>query len=260
MGARIINGRGLRESDRDGEAAVVVVEQASADLLFAGVNPIGRRIRFLSSSPDEAPGPWHRVVGVVAGMEGGIGPGQPVGVFRPLRPERHASVHVFARTVERPDLMVPRVHDLVEAVDPRLGMPELKPLSAVWRPVQQGNRFLLVGLGVLAGVIVFFALMGIYALTSFTVERRAREIGIRAALGAQPGRILTAIFSRVILQIGIGVAVGGTLVSVVLLTEPGGLNIVAGVAAALFVVGALGAGVPAIRALRIPPTEALRAE
>ncbi len=260
MGARIVNGRGLRESDLEGEAAVVVLERASAELLFGGENPIGRRIRFLSSSPDQAPGPWHPVVGVVAGMEGGIGPGQPVGVYRPLRPERHASIHVFARTRERPDLLVPRIHDMVEAVDPALGMAELKPLSAVWRPVQQGNAFLLVGLAVVAGVIIFFALMGIYALTSFTVERRAREIGIRAALGAQPGRLLASIFSRVLLQIGIGVAIGVTLVSMVLLTEPGGLRIVAAVAAALFVVGAIGAGVPAIRALRIPPTEALRAE
>jgi putative ABC transport system permease protein len=259
LGARIVSGRGFRESDREGEAAVAVVDRAAVDVLFGGRNALGRRIRILGSN-DEAPGPWHRIVGVVEGMAPAIGPGQQVGLYRPLRPERHGSIHVFARTREAPDELVPRVHDLVEAVDPSLGMAELKPLEAVWRPVHKGNSYALTALAAVAAVIVFFALMGIYALTAFTVERRAREIGIRSALGANPRRLLAAIFSRVVLQIGVGIAAGATLVGFALADEPGGLMLIGAVALAMLVVGGLGASVPAARALRIQPTDALRAE
>ncbi len=260
MGARIVSGRGFRESDRAADAPVAIVDHASVEVLFGGANPIGRRIRVLSDSGDGSAGRWHEVVGVVDGMEPAIGPGQPVGVYRPLHPDRHASLHFFVRTGGRPDALIPRVHDLVEGVDPELGMAELEPLDAVWRPVQRGNVFLLAGLAAVAAVIIFFALMGIYALTAFTVERRAREIGIRQALGASPGRLLTAIFSRAMLQIGLGIALGAVLVGFALAGEPRGLLLVAAVSLSMLVVGALGASVPAVRALRIQPTDALRAE
>ncbi len=260
MGARIVGGRGFQESDRLGDAAVAIVDRESIDALFAGRNPIGRRIRFIRDPGADSAGPWQRVVGVVDGMEPAIGPGQPVGVYRPLRPERHASLHFFIRTLGRPDALVPRVHDLVAAVDPDLGMAQLEPLDAVWRPVQRGDAFLLTALGAVAAVIVFFALMGIYALTAFTVERRAREIGIRQALGASPVRLLAAVFSRAILQIGIGVALGAVLVGVALADQPRGLLLVAGVSLSMLLAGALGASIPALRALRIQPTDALRAE
>jgi putative ABC transport system permease protein len=95
---------------------------------------------------------------------------------------------------------------------------------------------------------------------SFTVARRTREIGIRAALGARPGRILAGIFSRALLQIGAGVLAGsglaallglGSMRDVLLLLAADGIMLVAGFAAC---------AVPVRRALRIDPTEALRAE
>ena len=101
---------------------------------------------------------------------------------------------------------------------------------------------------------------GIHSLMAFTVARRTREIGIRAALGASSGRIVVGIFSRAFLQIGAGVVVGsglaalaglGSLREVLLLLAADGIMLVVGLAAC---------AVPLRRALRINPTEALRAE
>lgn len=145
-------------------------------------------------------------------------------------------------------------------MDPALGVADLKPLDEVWRPVERSDLFFTVALGVVAGIIVLFALIGIYALMSFTVAQRAREIGIRAALGANPRRIIATIFSRGVVQIGLGVLIGVAIASLTVARSPGGAELVGGVAAAMVVVGLMGCTVPAIRALRIEPTEALRAE
>lgn len=115
-------------------------------------------------------------------------------------------------------------------------------------------------MSVVAGIILLFALVGIYALTSFTVAQRTREIAIRAALGANPRRIIVAIFSRALGQIGLGILVGAILVSLTIAADPQGFRLVGGVAAAVLIVGLLGCLFPAARALRIQPIEALRAE
>jgi putative ABC transport system permease protein len=152
------------------------------------------------------------------------------------------------------------VVDLVAAVDPRLALLDVQPLDEVWRPVLRSNIFFMWALGVVAAIILLFAMIGIYALMSFTVARRAREIGIRSALGADPRRIVVSIFSRAVGQIGVGIVAGATLTSLVMYQEPDGIRLVAGVAAAMLIVGLAGCILPARRAVRIHPIEALRAE
>ena len=96
-----------------------------------------------------------------------------------------------------------------------------------------------------------------------TVEVRSeseREIGIRAALGANPRRIVVSIFSRAFVQIGLGAIAGATVISLTAMKTPGGIGLVSGVAAAMMIFGMIGCIIPALRALRIVPTEALRAE
>ena len=109
-------------------------------------------------------------------------------------------------------------------------------------------------------IVLLLSATGIHSLMSFTVSRRTREIGIRAALGASPGRIVAGIFSRAFLQIGAGVLAGsglgallglGSMREVLLLLAADGVMLIVGLAACV---------VPLRRALRIDPTEALRAE
>jgi len=259
VGARVAAGRPFRPEDATSTTAVAIVDEAWARDQLGGGSPIGRRFRYPAAKEDER-SRWYEVVGVVAGMDRAIGPGEPVGVYVPLRTGDHASVQFYLRTATPPAALVPQVHDLVASIDPALGFSDVSPLDEVWRPVERSNAFFAAALATISAIILLFALIGIYALMSFTVAQRAREIGIRAAMGADPRRIIIAIFSRALGQIALGILAGAALVSLTATRTPEGFRIVAGVAAAMVVVGLLGCVVPAIRALRIQPIEALRAE
>jgi putative ABC transport system permease protein len=102
--------------------------------------------------------------------------------------------------------------------------------------------------------------MGIYAMMSFAVAHRAREIGVRIALGAPPRSVLAAIFSRAVAQVGLGVLIGALVVSLAFADDPDARRIVAGVAAAMAAAGLIACILPAARALRVQPIEALRSD
>ena len=108
-------------------------------------------------------------------------------------------------------------------------------------------------------IVVLLSATGIHTLMSFTVARRTREIGIRAALGANSRRIVAGIFSRAFLQIGVGVIIGSALASLGGL-EGRQLMLLLAADAIMLVVGLTACAVPVRRALRIDPSEALRAE
>jgi ABC-type antimicrobial peptide transport system permease subunit len=136
---------------------------------------------------------------------------------------------------------------------------DLASLAEVWRPVQRSDIFFMASINVVALVILAFALIGIYAMMSFTVAQRAREIAIRAALGADNRSILRSIFARALLQIGAGVVVGAAIVSIAIVRTTSGAALVAGVAVLMILFGLAGCTLPARRALRIQPTDALKA-
>jgi ABC-type antimicrobial peptide transport system permease subunit len=124
--------------------------------------------------------------------------------------------------------------------------------------VRRSKRLFVTALAAVGGIALLLSLAGIYALMSFTVAQRTREIAIRAALGAHPRRIVGAIFSRALLQIGLGVVAGAALVSLSVAGAPNGAAIVAAVAALMMGVGLLACALPAIRALRVHPSDAFR--
>ena len=113
--------------------------------------------------------------------------------------------------------------------------------------------------------VLLLSAAGMYAFMSFTVNQRRREIGIRAALGAQPQRLLAGILGRALGQVAVG-ALGGVLVALLIgyylpVEQMGGWDvpgILPGAAALMIVVGLLAVVGPALRALRVDPTEALR--
>ena len=114
--------------------------------------------------------------------------------------------------------------------------------------------------------VLLLSAAGIYAMMSFTVSRRRREIGIRAALGADARRVVTGIFGRAGAQLGAGIAVGLAIASTFEWVGPGGTMgdkapiILPSVVALMFTVGLLAAIGPARRGLAVQPTEALREE
>jgi putative ABC transport system permease protein len=109
-------------------------------------------------------------------------------------------------------------------------------------------------------IVLLLSATGIHALMSFTVARRTREIGIRTALGARPERIVADIFSRALFQIGAGILVGSGLAALMGLGSTREVLLLLAADAIMLVVGIIACAVPVRRALRIDPTEALRAE
>lgn len=259
MESRVVAGRAFRASDFSPDARVAIVARDWADEVLAGGSMLGQRIRFPARSGDET-APWYDVIGVVEGTQRAFGPGEEVGVFRPLVSAEADAVQLFVRTDGDATPLVPRVHEILAAGGPAIAALDVQPLADVWRPVERSNILFAWALAVVAVVMLLFALIGTYALMSFTVAQRAREIAVRAALGAAPRRILRTIFSRALLQVVLGIAAGAALVSLSVLNDGEGMALVAMVAALMLAVGLGACVLPARRALRIQPTEALKGE
>ncbi|MHB1167797.1 MAG: ABC transporter permease [Longimicrobiales bacterium] len=258
MNMRVAAGRAFRASDYADEPHVAIVDETWAAANLAGP-PLGQRFRYPRRQGEDGLR-WYEIVGVVRGTKEATGPGSEVAIFVPLDTAALAGLQLFARTSAQPATLAPRVQDIIASLDPDLNVQNLMSLDSQWRPVERGNMVLSGVVGIVALVILMFALIGTYALLSFTVSQRAREIAVRAALGADPRRILRSIFARAFLQIGAGIALGVTLISLSLRDEPDGLSLVAGVAALMLLAGLAACVLPARRALRIQPVEALKGE
>lgn len=155
---------------------------------------------------------------------------------------------------------------MVADAAPGLIMDEIYPLDELRRSEVLSELFFVVLLAFVALVTALLATAGVYALMSFIVSRRTREIGIRTALGAAPGRVLKGIFLRTFVQLGAGLLVGLVIVGVLVarsLGIEGGRTLWlsgAGVAVVLVTVGLFGCAIPVLRALRVQPTQAVRAD
>lgn len=277
--APILAGRGFSAADYGPDARVAIVDQAFVEKILQGRNPIGQRIRLsprseLGKDPSR---PWFEIIGVVKnlGMQHVVQSRPPAGVYKPRNPERDPWVHMVVHAAGDPLALGTRVRELAAAVDPTLRLMEVQRLDETAKGMVWIVRlWLRITLG-LTAVAILLSLAGIYAVLSFTVARRTREIGVRVALGAPRARIIAAIFRKPLTQVGAGVAVGFTLVTVAAYFLIGhqpdgnprtgemtlahvGLLVTHGVS--MLGVCMLACVVPTRRALRVEPTEAMRAE
>ncbi len=266
----ILVGRKFDASDFAPESTAVIVNQTFAQQLLGDESPLGRRVRYLDAldaEPGGEPGRWYEIVGVVPDRPANATSGT---LYHPSAPAQQESLHLALRVgptaVNSIDkLRAGRLQEISMALDPTLVVDELFTLDEIYREQQIGNNIGAVSIGIVTLSVLLLSAAGMYALMSFTVNQRRREIGIRSALGAQPRRLLAGIFRRALRQLGAG-AFAGIVVALVLdhfvpIELVGGWNIPAiiPVAATLMVaIGLLSAFGPARRGLRIEPTEALR--
>ena len=270
FGVRVITGRAVRDSDGTGLARAVVVNDAFVRQLLGGANALGRRVRYVTAGARE-PAAWdatteYEIVGVVTDLStNAVEPEhvQPV-IFHPANDETRATALIRVRG-DDPARLSPRIRELTTALDPTVRV-RVVPFSDMKRQATIALRLMVLAVGLVVVSVLLLSAAGIYALMSFTVSQRRKEIGIRAAMGADPRQLLRGIFTKAILQLGAGVALGmavGLLVDVagggeMLGTSGRALLPVAGVV--MVIVGMLATVGPARRSLRIQPTEALRAE
>ena len=260
FGTSVISGRDFTPVDLENRN-VVIVNQSFARYVLGGRSAIGQRIRLLGS--DDVPvvsNDWHEIVGVVKDF--GWQPPKPEdrsAMYRPSRPIANRASQIAVR-VRDPEAFAARLRAIAVDVDPTIRVTDVQPLDKVGDVEVKRIRTLTGVAWAIAFVVLVLSATGIHALMAFTVTRRTREIGIRAALGANTGQLVRSIFSRAFLQIGLGLLVGSALVALVGLGSVRTLTLLLAADVVMLIVGLSACALPLRRALRIDPTEALRAE
>jgi hypothetical protein len=251
----------------------VVVNRTFAEDILGNGEVIGRRLRYVGRSGDVDPehlelGRWYEIVGVVADFP--WTPAQLRAGPKLYHPAAHGEIYPITIVVQLrgtpPAGFVGRLRELTEAVDPTIQLHEVMTIDEVARREQGVMRLAAGAIVVLVASVIALSAAGIYALMSFTIVRRRKEIGIRTALGAQPHRIVRSIFSRAFAQLGAGVLLG--IVAAIVLEKlsegdltDGAAVVVIPIAALLMTLVGLGATLgPARRGLRVDPSDALRDE
>jgi putative ABC transport system permease protein len=280
MGIRLLRGRGLDRADVDRREPVVVVNEAMVDAYFPNEDPIGRRIAF---GYQRSSGPWRTIVGVVGNtVTTGLAELNPTAkLYLPMStsggPDLASSgllgpdisvMNYVVRSSTPPLGLAPAVRRIIDEIDATVAMARVETLQgAVDRAAEQA-AFTTVLLAIAAGVALLLGLVGIYAVVSYIVSQRTGEIGVRLALGAEPGGVAAMIVRQggIVALAGVlaGLAaalVGGRLMSSLLYdVSPRDPAVFAATAVTLFGVATLACWLPARRAAHVSPVEALRAD
>ena len=262
LGVSMLSGRWFNSSEATPDARVVVVNKAFVDRLMGGRNPIGRRIRYPRSSKS-APPPWYEIIGVAPDMGTNSGWG-PAGIYHPLVRNTIYPLNVAVHVRGDPNTFAPRLRAIATDVDPTLRLAEVMPLREVVNPEVQFHQFWVRMTTIVSVMVLVLSMFAIYAVMSFAVSRRTREIGVRMALGGTPRHIVSAVFAQPMRQLGIGLIAGIVLVAWMTGTMKSGwpsasqLLMLGVYAAAMTAVCMIACIVPTRRALAVEPTEALR--
>ena len=260
FGTSVVAGRDFVPLDFE-TGHVLIVNEAFARHVLADRNPIGQRIRILDGEDMSAVGKeWYEVVGMVKNFGWQLPePHEQSAMYIPTAPTPGARMSLAVR-VRDPESFATRLRTVAADVDPTIRLTEVQRLAKVGGGEARTNWTLTWVAWLVSFIVLLLSATGIHALMSFTVARRTREIGIRAALGARPGRLVAGIFSRAFLQIGAGVLVGSALAVLVGLRSTREVLLLLGADGIMLVVGLAACALPVRRALSVHPTEALRAE
>jgi hypothetical protein len=272
LGATVTLGRTLEPTDVRRDAPLVaVVNESFVRKFLHGRNPLGRRVRILSSPTRPGVEPvspeWREIVGVVPDLGLSVGdPEMEAGFYLPLVDP--GWVYMVLSVTDDPAAVADRVRRTLARVEPNQLVPLVRTLDEVGS--ENAKALALFGglLSALGGTALLLSLVSTYALVSFTVSRRVREVGIRLALGASRAAVLRSVAGRATLQIVLGAALGAPVGLLLVQAKrlfvfrvPSGEPwVLLLVALGMVVAGMLASWVPARRALGLGPAEALRAE
>lgn len=270
MGIPLLRGRAFTPSDAAGAPRVAVISQTAAGRFWPNQDPLGQRVWFGGGSSFSSPDSSARIVGIVADV-----------VYEPLdqNPNRasfytpyaqftYASRLFFLRTAGNPLAVVPEVRKAVAAVDPDLSLREVQPLADVVNGSWARHRFDALLFGSFGLAALLLAGSGVFAVLAYAVASRTREFGIRIALGARPGAVIRQVvregmaFPSVGLLLGAVASAGATRLLRASLYQISPLDpaVYLRTTLLLLAVAAAACLVPAWRATRADPMEALRAE
>jgi predicted permease len=261
LGVPIRDGREFTLADTSGAPLVAIVSHALVRTLWPDGSALGRRLRIGSSTAE--------VVGVVPDIqvENLLEPARPL-VALSLRQVSAAETTLLLRTAGDPTALAPAVRRTVAALDPTLALIGLKTLEDGTRHTLSAVQGGAIGSGMFGVLALLLTVAGLYGVVAFTVARRAREIGIRVALGARTGSVVRMIVTRGLrlvamgLILGVGAALALSSLTGRLLYGVSAMDPLTFAGAALLILGvcALASWVPARRAAGVDPLEVLRSD
>jgi predicted permease len=260
FGTSVVAGRDFMPLDFE-TGRVMIVNESFARHVLGDRNPVGQRIRIVSGEIDSLAGEdWYDVVGMVKDFGWQLPrPEEQSAMYRPRLPTADAGLNLAVR-VRDPETFATRLRKVAADVDPTIRLTNVQPLTMVGGGEAKSNWVLTSVAWLISFIVLLLSATGIHSLMSFTVARRTREIGIRVALGALPGRIVAGIFGRAFVQISVGVLAGSGLAALMGLGSTREVMLLLAADGIMLIVGLTACAVPLRRALRIDPTEALRAE
>ena len=270
IGLALQAGRSFSATDgsRPGQE-VAIVTAAFSRRYWPGESAIGKRFRFLTKN--RPAGPWLEVVGECADLfeDPTLLAPEPM-AFVPFDQSPVAQFYILLRTAGDPASLAAAARETVQKLDPDVALVQLQPLPAAWEELRWSARTFGLVFLIFAAAGLLTSAVGIYATVACATTRRTREIGIRMALGATARQVMRLILSRGLLQMIVGIAlglwVGWQFVQLLrrtgLLFQLPSSAFLWMLALALFTlaIGFIACLLPARRATRVPPTEALRVE
>jgi ABC-type antimicrobial peptide transport system permease subunit len=241
-----------------------LVSDRTAERIWPGENAVGKR--FSRGIPGEA---GFEVVGVVADAKiTSLDHTPPLMVYLPYWWRSRASLTVLIRTATDPAAVMPQVRRALRGIDPDIAIGDASSLEHIVDASIAGRRYQMQLFVAFGAVALFIATLGVYAVTSYGVSRRRREMNIRVALGARRSQVMRLVLGQATMPIAAGVVVGtaaalalGTVVASLLFDvrarDP---FVLAGVATLVAAVGLAASALAARQGLRLDPASALREE
>ena len=266
IGIPLLAGRQFQVADLAPSANTVIVNRSFARKMFGSRLALGSRIRVAQRRRETNPQPWLTIVGIVSDFPVDSSVAAPR-LYRPLSADVATPVVVAVKMngASATDF-IPTLRRHALATSPLLRLTRIRTMSQAFYDAFAEVRLAVFVVDLITLSVILLSAAGIYALMAFTITRRRREIGIRAALGAVPRQLFVAEIARVMRQIAAGIVVGLLLAAAANqamegeLTSRRGFGRLVLVGLLMLAIGILAALRPAIGALRIQPTEALRSE
>jgi putative ABC transport system permease protein len=266
LGMRVVRGRVFDERDGDGAPMAVVVNETLARRIWPGEDPVGKQLK---QGWSDSKTPWRQVVGVVGDVKfEGLTADTPMQIYVPMMQNPVRMIAAMVRTATPPEVITPALKDVVGGLDKDLPVYAVRTMDTLVDTSIARQRMSMLVFGVFAGVALMLASIGLYGVVAHGVTERTHEIGVRMALGAERRHVLALVVRQ-----GLSMAIVGTFVGIaaalalsrliesllfhVKPTDPMTFGAVIGT---LLGVAALACYVPAWRATRVDPTQALRAE
>ena len=270
LGIPVRRGRVFGPGDVAGAPRVTVISETAARRFWPGEDPIGKRVWFGGGSSFDRPDSSAEIVGIVGDVMYEPLDRQPnrASFYTPYAQFTYAFRMVFLRTAGDPLALVPAVRKAVRSVDPDVAMRDVQTLDQLVRGSWARHRFEALVFGGFGAAALILAASGIFAVLAYAVADRTREFGVRSALGAGAADVMRLVLREGLAFPAAGILVGvaaslaatGALRSSLYEVSPLSPRVYAETIALLLIVAAAACVIPAWRAARADPMEAMRAE